>query len=52
MNDPEKKPIQWEMDFDDTNLKELERKLFAGEISFEEWDAFIEKDVEKRLARL
>ncbi len=51
MNDS-KKPIQWEMDFDDTTLKELERKLFAGEISFEEWDDLIEKDVENRLAEL
>lgn len=52
MNDSEKKPIPWEMDFDDTDLKELERKLFAGEISFEEWEALIEKDVEKGLAEL
>ena len=27
MND---KPIEWELDFDDTKLKELEKKLFSG----------------------
>ena len=52
MNDSEEKPIDWEMDFDDSKLKELERKLFAGEISFEEWKAITREDLNKKLAGL
>ncbi|MBQ9025546.1 MAG: hypothetical protein IJ104_04100 [Methanobrevibacter sp.] len=45
-------PIKWELDFDDTELKELEKKLFSGEITFEEWEKALQEHVDSILSKL
>ena len=52
MNDTKKNPIKFELDFDQTKNKELEQKLFSGEITFEEWEIALQKDFDKILSSL
>ncbi len=47
-----KKEITYNLDFDDTRLKELEQKLLSGEITFEEWKNALQEDLDKKLSKL
>lgn len=44
-----KNPLHFDLDFDDTKLKELEQKLLSGEITFEEWKNALQEDFDKNL---
>ena len=52
MNDTKKNPIKFELDFNQTKNKELEQKLFSGEITFEEWKSYLQDHVDNRLSAL
>lgn len=52
MNGGKKNPVSFELDFDQTKIKELERKLLSGELTFEEWEQSLQEDFDKMLSSL
>lgn len=47
MSNTKKEPIEWELNFDHTQLRELNKKLLSGEITFEEWKKESRRDLQK-----
>ena len=50
MKPTKKIPLEWELNFDQTEIKKLEKKLLSGEITFEEWKKAHRKHMEERLS--